>query len=348
MSSSKSINADNNNMKRKSNSDDNEPRKRSKSCTSSEGKMSPYNTYVSLREYIRPNGYFFCKDLNTVRECRIICDKAGITINHTQQVSAGYQLYYDASQEIMKHILSKWFALLGINGTWYKKDNQYEDCQVVSVCSDDPLNSKLRVVDSKGNTSYYSLTEFLDLFASDKSDAPAMPKIPIVDVPREALETLYNWHDEPGFTGEFYPMDDPTSHIEELERLCNTAGIVYRITNDDEPHLVYDKDQAVVQQFLNMKSTVPVVNHCDEASQYYDIEDAKPAAKPDTVWDTSGALSNPVPKGKPNKCWNLRVGAVVVERGDARVAQLAQDPSLLLEPHASTELTGSRCASSRS
>ena len=112
MSSTKSIHSDNNNMKRKSNSDDvdNEPhRKRSKSG-SSEGKMSPYNTYVSLREYIRPltseNGYFFCEDLNAVQECRIICDKAGITIKNTVKVEDAYQLYYDASQQIMQHILS--------------------------------------------------------------------------------------------------------------------------------------------------------------------------------------------------------------------------------------------------
>lgn len=330
MSSTKSITSDNNNMKRKSNSDDvdNEPhRKRSKSG-SSEGKMSPYNTYVSLREYIRPstskNGYFFCKDLNTVTECRIICDKAGIAIKNTVKLEDAYQLYYDASQQIMKYILSQWFACLGINGTWYKKDNQYEDCQVVSVCPHDPVNSKLRVVDSKGNTSYHSLIEFLDLFACDKSDAPAVPAMPIVNLPREALDTLYDWgggranNDEgPGFTGELYAIGSLGLEMEELERLCNTAGIVYHITNDDEPHVVYDKDQAVIQQFLNMKSTVPVVNHCDEASQYYDIEDAKPAAKPVTAWDTDGALSNPVPKAKPNKRWNLRVGAVVVERGDA-------------------------------
>ncbi len=72
----------------------------------------------------------------------------------------------------------------------------------------------------------------------------------------EVLEQLYNWHGgQPKFDGDFCPMDDPTSDMEELKYLCDTAGIKHRLIGDDEPMIRYDKNQAVIQEFLKRKAT---------------------------------------------------------------------------------------------
>ena len=251
----KSIDANNdmnNNMKRKSNSDDNEHH-RKKSKSSSNGKMSPHSSYIWLQKYMRYK-YFFCPAWEALRDCRVICDQSGIIIKNTVKVANGYQLYYDLSQPLMKHIVSKWIAMLGINGTWYKKNNQYEDCTASFVDLDKSTEPKVKVVDSKGGVAYYALNDFVDNFVSDKSDAPAMPEtMPIRNLQEEAIRILYRWpvEGQSGFTGTFYPKGSKHSDMEYLTRLCNNAGIFYRVSGNDVKYVEYDPRQVAIQEFLS-------------------------------------------------------------------------------------------------
>ena len=80
----------------------------------------------------------------------------------------------------------------------------------------------------------------------------------MVSARQVALDTLYRWHVDgetnPEFSGEFCPMDDPTADMEELKELCDTVGIEYEVIGDDEPIIRYDKEQAVIREFLTSKA----------------------------------------------------------------------------------------------
>ena len=113
----------------------------------------------------------------------------------------------------------------------------------------------------------------------------------------EALEQLYNWHGEPEFSGEFCPMEDPTSDMEQIKELCDTVGIEYWYRyGDDKPTIRYDKEQAVIREFLTSKAKQSLITALKALPISREWKDQK----------MYGLISNNVPR------WRVRFEAAGV------------------------------------